>query len=646
VLRRTGRLEPPMPLERTQQAWEREIRAAKDVALAHTETLEREEYAVCGLSYGDADKRGVPDEPENHRQTWLRQFHAQNTLGSPECILETWGAEWPIERAVPIEMACNRAAYQIGLKETLHRAASDYALRRAVLSCYVAPQPGYEGEDDAPWMVGADRLASDEYLHAADALARREAAWEGHHIARPIEDVIHEAEQQPDLGWDLEALRALEKQVSEDKRRQQRTGHRLIERSDLVYWRIWERSARVDKAKGPKGGYHGSVHYVLDELMPTERVKRPIRKSEPWFGHRDGPYAVGGALYVGSLPWPVSPLVGTGPQADWTNIVAKALMLAVANYKAVTGTTDSNAAEQLRDAINGDVVEFANSVDIRTLAATITAGGLDQQFIVAFQLALESLQRNAGTYQNRQGSVDSEATATAILDAQAGYASAMEFWADGFRDLQRQVFARWAYWFDLHPKVRIKVGPLPEEARAAMSQQSGQDVPPFVELRGGMDTGSKWTARDHDLLDLRVHPFSGRAKNEQGMLQDVQFLMGGVQWLAGLGPLALAIDTGKWMRMLGRARGIRDAERLLDPKLFAGILAMSMGQQEAPQAKPPQTRPTLALGPLGGGTAGSRPTPGPGAQPVSKQLGPARQPSSGASAPRPAAKRPMAGAAR
>ncbi len=608
---------------RTQQDLWREIKSSQDVRAVHRDGLPEEELAICGLDYGDGKAGGkdVPDDPENHKQTWLRQFHSANTLSSPTFLLEGQGQEWPPDRTGLLEQAVNRQAEQAGLKHTMHRCASDYALRQAQAVCYVRPAPGYEDEENAPWLCGVDRLAFDEYEFDPSVLDRSLGQWEAHRVSQPIEDVIHRAEKDKSLGWNLPALRDLEKQIDADCRKREKTNHK-VERRDLVYWPMWWRNRKVDPAKKGRDGYFGSVDYVLDDAMPlSASITEPIRKSEDWFGHRSGPYAVGGAMWVGDLPTALSPLVGTGPQADWVNVVAKACMIAVANAKTLTGTTDAEAAEQIRNAVNGDVVHFANNVDIRTMVAQVASGGLDQQFIVAFQMALESLQRNAGTYQNRQGDVDSDATATAIMDAQAGYSAAMAFWSDGFRDFQRQMGVKWAFWTDLHPKMRVRVGPVPDDVRAALAQRIGGMPPAYFDVPGGVDRGSPWNAFDHELMDLRVSAFTGRQRNEQTLLQDFEFLIQAIGALAAFPPqVALSMDVQKYLRVACRARGNRDLERLIDGQLFQMLTGALLGAGETPKPQP-QAQPrqiTLGGGSGGGAGAGPRPTQTPASKPVQK----------------------------
>lgn len=612
-----------MGLPRTQQALWREIKDSQDVRQVHADGVEEDELEICGLYYGDGRAGGkeVADDPENHGQTWLRQFHAENTLSNPRCVIEARGQEWPADRSWMVEASVNEQAMQFGLKTRLHRCASDYAIRQAQAVCWIKPVPGYEDDEDPPWRCGIDRLAFDEYAHDATALDRELGLWEAHRVSRPIEGVIDEAKRRPELGWNMSALLDLQKQIDMDARKREKVNSKA-ERRNLVYWVLWERHGKVDASKKARDGYNGCVHYVLDGDMP-QGGDGLIRKSEDYFGHPGGPYAIGGAMWVGDLPVALSPLVGTGPQADWVNVCAKALMMAVATAKSNTGVTDPEAARQLREAVNGDVIEFGNNVDIRTLAMAIQTGGLEQQYVVAFQLALESLQRNAGTYQNRQGQVESDATATAILDAQAGYASAMSFWGDGFRAFEAQIFQRWAFWTDLHPKSRTRVGPVPPDVRAQMMQRVGRDPGEFITTMGGQDKRSKWTARDHELMDLSVSVFSGRARNEQTMFADFQFLLVALQSLAALPPqVVMTMDVNAYLRTACRARGNRDLERIVDGPMFQ-MATMALLQQagaQTPQQKPtPTAQQPKPAKVIGGG--GSRPTQGPASKPVQKSVG-------------------------
>lgn len=607
----------------------------------HTRTLDMEQRSIAGVDYGDGLSDGEPltDEPENHRSTWIRQFHAENSLSRNQCVIEPGGQEWPLDRTIAIEQAANRMANQASVKKTMHRCVTDYALRMAVTANSLRSVPGYERSKNPPLICTTKRIPFGQYVADSACWDREDGQFESHRVSRPIDGVIEEAKANPALGWNLDVLEEIKANLSSDKLKLKSGIGKQVNRKDLVYWPMWERGYQCDDECTPEKGYFGTVHYVLDESQGPLTV-RNIRASEPWFGHRTGPYAIGAAMWVGDLPIPVSPLVNTGPQAAWVNDMARALMLSIINFKSVIGTTDAQNAALLQAAKNGDVVTFLNAVDIRTVVANVSAGGLEQQFIVGFQMALESLQRNSGTYQNRQGSVQAEATATAINDAALGFQSSMAFWSDGYKDFQRQIFEKWAFWIDCSPEVKSRIGPLPMD----LQQKFGS---PYINVKGGYAKGSKWSAMDHELLDLRMSPYSGQPQNEQTMTANLNLLMAWLTSIAALPPpMQMAMDVQAGMRMFSRARGFREAERLIDAPLFHGLTGALLQMQNTPEPHPqPQPRAQVSLGGVASATGGNKA----GARPVQTQSKPMQigmpPPSAGAGAPKPAAKPPaMVGA--
>jgi len=579
-------------MERTQQGLWREIEAYQKKAEPHIREINNDELRVCGSHYGDNNSNpAVPTDPENHRLAWLRTFHANSTLSNPKFIIEARGQEWQPARALLLEEALNLAADNEELGSMLHRCASDYAIRRSQAVCSLRVKEGYEDEPekDRPMTVSVDRLAFDEYACDVTARERSKGMWEGHRVSRNIEDVIHEAERDKSLGWNLKSLRALEKDLGHDRRKDEPLPYG-VDRRDLVYWPMWERGYRVDPSKKARAGYFGTVHYVLDgKISNMDKLTEPIRKSEAWFGHRSGPYAVGGYLNVGDLPIPVSPLVASGPQAAWTNIVATAVMQAVANYKNNPAFTDSEALRLFKETPNGDPILLTSGVDVRAIAQTLESGGLPMQLVQAFQLAMDSLQRNTGLYETRQGNVSADATATAIIDAQQGFNATMQFAEHGFRDFVKQIGRKWAFWLDVSPNSKVRVGPLPPEWQA---QFGGA----FVTMKGGYPDGSEQSALDHDAMDLQISAFSGRQKNEATMSQDFMALTQLLTFLVTMGPMATAVDIDILLRLFSRSRGMREAERIIDRETFYKVAAAMMGNpQGSPPAPREQPKPQLQM---------------------------------------------------
>ena len=568
-----------MALEHTQVALSAEIEASKAQLQPHLETLDAEQLATCGIGYGDvADNAEIPNDPENHSQSYLSEFLSVTAMGLPQCVINAHGEDWPEDRALLLEMACNEIATQGGMREFVRRTATDFCYRAANAVCSLKPVRDYDGSDKPAALPTTHRLAFDEYLEDSTAVGAERKRWKGHRVARDVDDVIADARKHKGLGWDLSALESIKDTLPRDERSVTKR-QSSVERRQLVYWVMWEPGFQIAKDER----VNGTLHYVLDKTMPQDRSQADamIRKSEGWYGSRIGPYAHAGATIIGDLHIELSPLVASASQAKYVNDIARAIRDGVNRYKSNTVVRGDDMYGLLHAALNGDMIRAPEGQsDVRTMLAQVQSGGAPQEMLVAFEMAKQSLQRGSGIYDTRQGDTSQDTTATAILDAQAGFKSRMDMAADPYWDFLRQIFTNWAYWADCSPNVRRRIGPIPPE----MQQQLGVSQE-FIETKGGFDKGSKRSPRDHDMLALAIDPFSTRSRSEQTMAQDLQVVMGVLQFIAALGPMAAAIDVDLLMRWVARSRGMKDATRVLDSGILRAIIGMTLGGQETPPAK-------------------------------------------------------------
>ena len=551
-----------------------EIVQARSQLQPHSAALEYEYRRACGKSYGgNADIPEVKDDPENWRHTWLRSFLAE--VGYlPQWIIEAGGLEWPPERANLIELAANAQARRLNLRALAERCAIDYGFRSARLVCGIRSRYGQL----EPF---AERLAFDEFLTDPGQHDRARAQWWAHRVSRPIDEVIAEAEAQPGLGWDVASLKQVAQGLSRDPKRAQEVPSGVT-RHELVYWPMWFPTDQLDDEHGPDQGFHGVVRYVLDPTIgpPTRGVN--VRKPEPWFGSPCGPYAFVAGFKIGELPVELAPLVASSSQGGFVNDIARAIRDAIETYKQLAVTQDNVTAASIRNAANGTVITLPQGRALSEMFGQLESGGMQPQHMAAFQWAFEQMQRSSGIH-SRLGDVDSQATATAVQNAQLGYSSTMGLYVNGYNDLWRQVGAKFAYWYDVHPEVSTRIGPLPPELQEVYGAA-------MVETRG-----TPQGAKSHRELALAVDTMSGRPKNDITLKQELLATQGLIQWLVGLGPHAVAVDIDTIVRQHARAYGSQWALKLVDAQMFRTIAALQLGQQGQPQRPQSTSRPGAQL---------------------------------------------------
>lgn len=524
---------------------------------------------ACGKAYGDnLNQALVPDDPENWRHTWLRSFLAEVGY-TPQWIIEAGGLEWPPERATLIEMACNAQSRRLNLRELAERCAIDYAFRSARGVCGVRKKYGKL----EPFV---ERLAFDEFLTDPAQDDRRRAQWWAHRVVRPIDEVIAEAEEVPELGWDVDALKSMSTNLSRDSLKSQ-SNPSGVKRHELAYWPMWFPSDELDRKHSPDNGYHGVVRYVIDPMLGSAERGRSVRKPEAWFGPPCGPYAFAAGFKIGELPVELAPLVATATQGAFVNDIARATRDAIQSYKRLGVTQDNVASAAIRNAYNGALLTLPQGQPLGSIFAELELGGMQPQHIAAFQWAFEQMQRSSGIH-SRLGDVDSSATATAINNAQLGYSSTMGLYVSSYNDFWKQVGAKFAYWYDVHPDVSTLVGPLPPELQAFYGGA-------VVETKGSANT-----AGSHRDLALVVDSISGRPKNEMTLKTEMAATIGVLQFLVSLGPHVVAVDIDALMRQHARAYGSQWALKLIDSGVFRTIGALQLGQQGQPGKPQPSAK--------------------------------------------------------
>jgi len=600
-------------IERDQGTLSEEILAAQAVVAPHAVTLEGEYLRACGKMYGsNFEDPTVADDPENWRHTWIRNFSSEVAQGTPECRIEPFGSEWSPDRAYLLEQAINTHARRSQMGKFASRCAIDFGFRSARAVCGLRSRNGRL----EPF---AERLPFDELLSDASMSDREKARWHGHRVSRDVRAVIAEAKERPELGWNLAMLEAVAAGLQNDPKNQKRTGSQ-VERYEIVYWPMWW---PFEESGDPKKGYYGTVHYALDPAIAMRSKVRGgvIRKPEPWFGPESGPYAHAAAHRIGELLIELAPLVASASQGGHANAVARAMRDAIESYKQLGMVQDDVLQAELTRAHNGQTIKVPRGPDIRSMVSQIQLGGMQPQHVAAMQQAMESLQRSTGTH-SRLGDVEAQATATAIQNAQMGYATTMGLYVNTYYDFLGQVFGKWAYWFDQHPKVQTTIGPLAPEYAEALGSA-------YFETQGNTDNPER-----HRDLALRIDPMSTKGRNDMTMQMDMMAALQLFQFVQAAGAHGVALDGKLLARQTARMRGAPWIENMADWDLMRQVAAMQIGQQEAPAKSPAQPKPQLGFGPSSG-SSGSTPTPM-GASMTQKQS-PARPPAGGqrSSAPKP-----------
>jgi hypothetical protein len=548
-------------LKCTQQDLLHEKLTADELLRPHLAGYEHDMLRVCGPAYGSS--RDIEGDPENHWQEWLSIFLPQLVYANPQCTVESTRPEWPPERSIAMQYELNDWAPLVDLRSDIERCASDFAVR---WSCgVVQPQPieGYEDAEDPPHLPSFTRLSPHDLRWDSTVRDWRKGRWIGHRIVRDIVDVIHEAEKDPSLGWDLKMLRQIEKTAGNDPKWLERRMPGMVpDRKQLVCWELWVRGKQLPHAPPQKRGYFGTLYTILDECH-ADSTQRWIRQPRPFFGPRRGPYCLQGAMLLGDLAVPLAPLIAQTAQAVYLNKIARAIMKAVHDYKRIGITTDQGLADKIEFADDGSVFS-ADGIDVRQIVAHLELGGLNQQLLAAKEDARATLDRNSGLHEAQRGNITGVATATEVNAAAMAGALRSGFLVEKYRDFVRQIYSVAGFYFDVDSDVSMDIGPLPFQVRGPNGKPTR-----YARVRGGLPRHSNWSAEDHERSGLRIDPHSMARSDEQTKQVRFALLNQTLGTLAALPPpIAVATNVPWYLKQAEEASGVRDLQRLIDPEVY------------------------------------------------------------------------------
>lgn len=562
-------------LDRTQGGLLEELLASEARLRPFTDTYEKDLLRICGPAYGTSMQEIVGD-PENHWQEWLSIFLPQLVYGNPHCTVSPDNIAWVPERAKATEAALNTWGRLIDMRHELERCMSDFAVRWACGIVQPQPVEGHSDAEDPPYLPGFSRLSPLDVRWDSTVNDVRKGRWTAHRVVYDIESLLEDVKAGRSKGWDRVQLEGIAKSAGRDTRAM--TTHnqsaKRATRKQVVVWEVWDREHKLKGAPGEKDGYHGTLFTVLDSqhAQPkkgSKAVELWVREPRSFFGRRKGPHIIQGAMLLGDLCEPLSPLTATTAQAVYLNRVARAIQRAVEDYKRGIVTNSTALADKI--ALGEDMsVWSAEGIDVRQMATQVEFGGLTQQLLAAKEDARQTLDRNSGLHDAQRGNVTGVATATEVQAAGISSQLRSSFLVEKARSFVREVYECGAFYFDLDPDVVLDLG-------------DGQQV------RGGIPRKQKgrWNALDHERLALQIDPYSMGRTDEQTKQVRLAACNGAIQQVASLPPtIGPAFNLPMYMRIVQDASGLRELEQLFDPEVYYQLQAMALQSEQVMQPNP------------------------------------------------------------
>lgn len=603
-----------------------EYRASAAVRDAYLERLPGRKRRYTGPYFGKQEPGADESFPlEAHDFEYLSLVAPRIVFDNPRVRVTT---------TLPASMG----AIARGIQHSLNRLVADTDMCEplTMLAFDALQQWGFGVVDFEPW-IGV----SSETEHVGGFYAKgrpwrpilrhktlREAFWDhqakrwadtrfrGHVFARSKEDLLREALDDPESGWNAQAIReaAVDSHLEElgyDQRE-------MRDRGLIVGVQMWvpghlPRGSKV----GPDDGFHGTL-FTLSIENPAEGRTRAkmLRKPIPFFGPPDGPYELFGMYPVTDETFPLAPCVATEVQVEDLNDHVTAASVSAAQYKRLVfvDARDPGLIESIRKDPDMFVVPV-NGLD-KQKVIQVELGGITQEQIAYIGMARERLDRATAMQEAQRGSVSGVGTATENQIADQASETRMGFLKKRFTAQTARVLKRMAWYIYHSNKFAI---PLGAESAADLGQQpqviqgpmGPVAIPAEPWFHGGYFFQKTGLSFEH--LEIKIEPYSMERTSEAMQMARMQQA---IQLSTAIAPIVPMNPHVRWkllFQMIADTNNMPELADLIDFDVAAKLGGMMMALPGQDQVR--------ATGDVGLGNAGpARPQVRP-AQPFPSNTG-------------------------
>lgn len=522
----------------------------------------------------DANGDYKDEHPINNAFEWIDTMRSQFIAGTPACNMRATTNDFGKSlKASAIKHSVNRLARDQNWKGGLRKLFVDWSLRRASWRLNMRPEPHLDrGPLDGPVMrPGWARVPPKCLIYDSRAFEWEETFMRGDQIAVSKRTLERMPALAPDEGWDLEAIKSCQAGAGMEKylgKRQIQDG----QRDDVLIYRIWFPDEQIDEDLGPAEGFFG-VERVYAECERRASGGREyagnlveIRRPQPWFGPRGGPYGMAGQHYVPDNVEPLAMLVALEHVAKSMGLRAKTIEMAMARFKRIlmesTGTR--NLGHLIKTTAHEGVVK-AKGFDGKNIQE-FTIGGITPEMLAAYQFDSERWDRMSGLTATQRGQTRAGVTATAEAYAAGGSSARAAGMLDSFYEIPRDLFYGVSCMLDGNENFYMRLPP-------ELYMETGVKI---AAIRGGRQDGESF-----DDYEVIVEPLSMKYRSEEELRLIAEKELELMQVGAPLMVQTPWCDWEKVWRSLGDAYGIPDLPERFNYDLaeqVAGAMLMTQFQ--------------------------------------------------------------------
>lgn len=327
----------PSILKRELQAGFENQRAANEVRRQILKSYTGQGFTVSGQR-----------SPENRAFAYVTRMTPKCVSGNPKAVVTHGGGYEERKTAAVCTAGLNQWIVQTKHARFLERMIPYFLSAWGVALTVREKVRGYTDTEDDVTLPNCVILDPSDVTWDPYATAWETKRWCAHRYARDADDLIEFAKQNPDEGWNVQALElcAVDSELGDLARKEHLNGD-PPPRRELVLYDVW------------CAGEPGTSGYLYTFTMNGSGEGAFVREVRDYFGPKTGPYTLFGTYAVPNRSLPMSPLMAVWGAIDELNAHAEAASTAAKRGKSIMiADLPAAFAKSVHDSRDGDTVNI------------------------------------------------------------------------------------------------------------------------------------------------------------------------------------------------------------------------------------------------------------------------------------------------
>jgi len=499
--------------------------------------------------------------------------------------------------AEAIQSGLNRWVRDVTLRKHLEQIAVDNLLAFGVLLVTEEDRPGasYPGKARTPRWPMVKRVSPRRYFQDHEAMTVEEVRFRGHEWTIDKEDLLRRALKNKQEGWNLELIREMSEDSTQDSRDAVEGNHSHPPRHQVRAYEIYVPEVQLDDAPGKAAGFNGTL-YTLGVDQPVEgdgsRGEKGklgyLRAPRPYYGPPKGPYHIFGSYTVPDSAYPLAALAATDGQIQDLNNHVGAASSSMQAHKRIIAVNSDADAKRVKDTAHDHVVKLDFDHNGKVMAEELEFGGHTQHMNDWIMQSRDRMDRALGIDDALRGNVTGEGTATEHTIANEASSTRIAFIKQKFTDATAGVLEHAAFYMYHSSKIVFPIG-----AEDFEGAEPGDEL--WFE-GGNPDPGSGYSFWD---LELEIEPYSMERTNE-GLNQ--KRALESHELLLNTMPLMAQFPDYPWRKhfeKIGASINIPNLHELVTPEFLGRLGADLQMQQQLAMQTGSSPKTAMHLGPPG-----------------------------------------------